>query len=134
MKKERGFTLIELMITIVVLSIIVAIAFPSYMAQARKSRRADATAALGKATMVMESCRADLATFTGCGARLDAASEENYYAISVNIPVTGLSYTLTATAQGAQQNDDLCDTVTLTSAGTKGYTGTAPDVATCWGG
>lgn len=133
MKSERGFTLIELMITIVVIAVIVTIAYPSYMSQARKARRTDGTSALSKASMVMESCRSDLATYTGCAARLDATSDENYYAISVAIAGTGLSYTLTATAQGVQLKDDQCDTMTLTSAGNKGHTGTAADVATCWG-
>jgi len=132
MKAERGFTLIELMITIVVLAIIVSIAYPSYMEQTRKARRSDGTSALSKASMMMESCRANLATFTGCVP--DANSEEGYYGIGVAVAVDGLSYTLTATAQGVQLKDDKCDTITLTSAGTKGHTGTAGDAATCWGG
>jgi len=45
-RRIGGFTLVELMITVVVLAIIVAIAVPSYQQQVRKSRRADARNAI----------------------------------------------------------------------------------------
>src|ERR1700730_9152184 len=41
-----GFTLIELMVTIVVASILAAIAIPAYTSQIRKSRRTEARTAL----------------------------------------------------------------------------------------
>ena len=134
MRSERGFTLIELMITIVILAIIVAFALPSYTAQAQKSRRSDGTSALSRATMVMESCRSDLATYAGCAGRVAATSEESFYNLSVVITGGGTGYNLTATAAGVQTQDALCTTITLNSQGTKGYTGTAPNAATCWGG
>ncbi len=45
-KNHQGFTLIELMITVAILGILAAIAYPSYTAQVQKSRRADAQVAL----------------------------------------------------------------------------------------
>ena len=129
---ERGFTLIELMIAIVIVAIIFTFALPSFSAQAQKSRRSDGTAALSRATMVMESCRSDLATYTGCAGRLAATSEDSFYNLGVNIPAGGASYTLTATATGVQAQDTLCATITLNSQGTRGYTGTASNAATCW--
>ncbi|MGB5438499.1 MAG: type IV pilin protein [Gammaproteobacteria bacterium] len=134
MKTERGFTLVELLITIVILAIIVAIAVPSYSGKVQKSRRSDATTALSRATMVMESCRSDLATYSGCAARIPATSEESYYNLTVAVAVGGASYTLTATPAGVQADDTHCTTLTLNSQGSKGYTGSAPDVAGCWGG
>jgi type IV pilus assembly protein PilE len=45
-KRTRGFTLIELMIVVLVVSILVGIAVPTYQSQVRKSRRTDAKTAL----------------------------------------------------------------------------------------
>jgi type IV pilus assembly protein PilE len=41
-RKARGFTLIEVMITVAIVGILVAIAIPSYQGQLRKGRRAEA--------------------------------------------------------------------------------------------
>jgi prepilin-type N-terminal cleavage/methylation domain-containing protein len=46
MKKQLGFTMIELMIVLVVISILAAFAFPSYRDSVRKSNRAQAKTAL----------------------------------------------------------------------------------------
>ncbi len=134
MKSERGFTLVELMIAMVILAVLVAFALPSYTAHAQKSRRTDGTAALSRATMVMESCRSDLATYSGCAGRVAATSEESNYSIAVTVPSGGATYALVATATGVQAEDTRCTKLMLNSQGTRGYTGTAPNAASCWGG
>ena len=45
-RASRGFTLIELMIVVAVISILGAIAYPSYQESVRKGRRAEGRAAL----------------------------------------------------------------------------------------
>lgn len=52
--RMRGFTLIELMITVVVVAILAAVAFPSYQDSLRKSRRTDGKNALTQAVANME--------------------------------------------------------------------------------
>ncbi len=43
---SKGFTLIELMVTVIILSIIVAIAYPAYTNYTTQTRRSDAQVAL----------------------------------------------------------------------------------------
>jgi type IV pilus assembly protein PilE len=132
MKTSRGFSLIELLVVVAVIAIIVGIGYPSYLSYTQKARRADGIAALNHAAMVMESCRSDLATYEGCEAKVAAQSEKGYYTLAPS-DITASSYKLTATAVNVQAKDSKCTKLTLTAQGTKGYTGTAPDVSTCWG-
>ncbi|MGV6852006.1 MAG: type IV pilin protein [bacterium] len=139
MKKHAGFTLIELMIVIAIIAIIVAIAYPSYQEQIRKTRRSEGQAALLKVDA--EETRyftnygsyvTDLTSAPPTGLGLDSATTENGYYI-VTAAVAGSTYTLTATPQSAQASDTICGNLTLTNAGVKSATGSSPTPAkTCW--
>ncbi len=52
--RQKGFTLIELMIVAVIVAILAAIALPSYEGTMRKNRRVDAQAALMDLSLEME--------------------------------------------------------------------------------
>ena len=54
LKRQRGFTLMEVMITVAIIGILAAIAFPSYQDSMRKSRRTDGKNALSQAAANME--------------------------------------------------------------------------------
>ena len=58
-----GFTLIELMIVVVVISILVTVAYPSYQDHVRKGRRAEGKTALLKAAQVQERYYSDNNTY-----------------------------------------------------------------------
>jgi type IV pilus assembly protein PilE len=61
----RGFTLVEVMIAVIVAGILAAIALPSFMAQIRASRRADAVATLSLIQQAQERWRANCPCYAG---------------------------------------------------------------------
>lgn len=67
-KKQKGFTLIELMITVAILGILAAIAVPSYSNYVRKGKRAEARAALEELSQAMEKHRSVNFSYLGAGA------------------------------------------------------------------
>lgn len=76
-----GFTLVELMVVVAVVGILAAIAFPSYDAYIKKSRRSDGTETLLAAAQSLEVYRGRTATYTNdlADLGLDSNSPEGYY-------------------------------------------------------
>ena len=126
--KNRGFTLIELMITIAILAIIVAIAVPVYYNQVEKTRRADAVSSLLGTAQRLERCftRNNSYTADNCPSG-SFNSDDEFYAIRVS--ATSTTYILTATAQGSQTGDS-CSPFTLDHLGNRDA---ASSTDRCWG-
>jgi type IV pilus assembly protein PilE len=151
-RKNAGFTLIELMITLLVLGIVAAIAVPSYRSYVLRANRTEARAALlGLAAAeekyylqcntyvsTLDSTKDNTCAATGVAASLKyaATSERGYYTIAVTAADTN-TWTATATAVGSQpqSSDTKCQFFQLTSAGVKTAknSGNAANDAECWG-
>jgi len=139
-RTEQGFTLLELMIVVVIVSVLMGIALPSYTEYVNKGRRTDAMSALLDVANKQEQFMFDRNTYTTTMTQLGFAadpmvSQEGHYTIDAVAGGTGsiqTSYSLTATprASSPQDDDDKCDSFTLTSTGTKTATGT--HAADCW--
>lgn len=139
MKTQNGFTLIELMITIAIVGILAAIAYPSYTQYIVKSNRAAAQGFMmtvaSKQEQYMLDARtyaADMATLGFPASSIPTEVSKNYNITVDDITATPPSYTVTATPIGSQASRDTkCATLTLDQAGTKGESGSGT-VADCW--
>lgn len=130
---QRGFTLIELMITVVVVAILAAVAVPSYFSYVRDSRRDLAKQSLLAAAQKMESYYALNMSYSGAASgssptifsdKVPADGTERYYTLTVSASQS--TYTLSAVPQGSQSSDS-CGTLSLTRAGAK-----TPSTSGCW--
>ena len=109
LKRQRGFTLIELMITVAVIAILAAIAYPSYQDSIRKSRRTDAKNALTQAAANMERYYTEKNTYAmpaicggtpaicpgSCSAGVCTSTEGNYLIVLKPAP-TAIAFTIVA--------------------------------------
>lgn len=129
-KKASGFTLIELMIAVAIISILMAVAYPAYEETMQKSRRADAKASLQAFAQAMEQYYTTEGTYAGAatgGADTGAPTifstkspidgSETFY--NLTIVSSGVStYTLGAEPVDVQDGDGA---LILLSTGTRGW-------------
>ncbi|WP_295802713.1 type IV pilin protein [uncultured Microbulbifer sp.] len=137
MQKQKGFTLIEVMIVVAIIGIISAIAYPSYMESVRKSNRADGKAALNDVAQRLQRCFTAYSSYThancGVGQTLDGgsvSSGEGMYTVTGAVAATTFTLTAAPVAGTTQAGDSKCGSLTLTQAGVKGASG--PQGTECW--
>lgn len=139
-----GFTLVELMVTVAVLSVLATIAVTSYSSQVLKSRRTEAKSALldlaGREERLFSTTNAysnleaalGYAVATSTAVMTAMPFGNGYYTLTVVVPNPPTGYTLTATPAGSQANDSACGTFQLNQLGQQTVSGTT-SAATCWG-
>jgi type IV pilus assembly protein PilE len=143
MKKQKGFTLVELMLVVAIIGILAGIVYPNYQESVKKSRRADAKGALAGLANAMERRFTETGSYTGAANTVDDPGDlgtpwvysakspidgtETYYNLSI-VAVTDSTYTIAATPVNQQQSDK-CGTLTLTSTGVRAN---SENVADCW--
>ncbi|AXV65757.1 type IV pilin protein [Pseudoalteromonas lipolytica] len=133
--KVKGFTLIELMITVAILGIIASIALPSYFEHVKRTARTEAITALLDAANKQEQFFVDNRQYTTTLANLgvSATTENNFYKISVVVDNDAGTFAFTAIpAAGPVLQDGECATLTISDTGLKTSTGSA-SASTCWG-
>jgi type IV pilus assembly protein PilE len=136
-----GFTLVELMIAVVVVSILAAIALPSYQNSIRKSRRTEAKTALmdiaGREEKLYSTTNAYGSAASDVGYSTFNPIGHGYYKIETPDLSGGAgTFTLTATAIGSQTQDTECAQLIVNQAGvqsTKDSSGTDNSTtSSCW--
>jgi type IV pilus assembly protein PilE len=138
---SAGFTLIELMITVVIATVLITIAIPAYNGEIRKSRRTDAKTALldlaGReerfynTNNTYSSLPSDLG-YNATARAFPMPVGNGYYQVNVVVTpaagIVGPTYTITAVPLTADQlNDTQCLLFTLTNTGAQTATN-----ASCW--
>lgn len=143
---QRGFTLIELMITVAIIGILATIAYASYTSYVKRAHRSEAKAVLLQDATILErnftlANRYDNTLNDGSGTATSGliilqapTSGTASYGIAVTFNSTpAQDFTLTATPTGSMTGDS-CGSFTLTNAGLQGAAGqTSGSVVTdCW--
>jgi type IV pilus assembly protein PilE len=145
-QRQRGLTLIELVVVMMIVGILAAVAIPSYRDYVTRSQRSDAKdAVLALATQQEKhylQCNAyataiDAATDCAAGELQGAAASKNgWYALATASANTALAFTATATAVNGQNQwkDTECRSFTVNQAGVRSAldAGGADNTAECW--
>jgi type IV pilus assembly protein PilE len=137
--RQRGFTLIELVIVTLIIAVLTAVALPSYQKHAENARRADARNLLLAAQQYMQRYFAANNTYIGANLpsnllQSPAQGKAEYQITVTNATVS--TFALQATpAAGGSMTQDKCGVLSLTSTGQRGAKGgsaTGQALADCW--
>lgn len=124
MKLERGFSLLELMIVVVVIGIMAAIVYPQYVDYVIRGNISGATASLSSRRSEMEQFFQDNGTYVGAPACARAEQGVRNFQFQCNPAPTQNTYTLQAV--GINNMAPFSFTVTNTGAKASAVGGGAP--------
>ncbi len=129
MKRQRGFTLVELLVVVAVIAILAAVGIPAYNDYVTRAKLVEATSALSDGRLKMEQFFQDNRTYASGPA--PAATANFTYAAS---NLSNTTYTITATGIGAVNGFvytiDQNNTKQTTAAPSGWAAATMP--ASCW--
>lgn len=142
-RRRRGFTLIELMVTLAIAGLLAGLALPTYRGHVRRVHRSEAIEALLALAAAQERHRLQHDRYA---AALDAGDDEDPERLSLASRSAGghyrlaladadeFSFTATATAAGTQADDHDCRVLSIDASGARRASnaeGLATD-ARCW--
>lgn len=135
MKLQKGFTLIELMITVAIIGILASVALPNYSNYVKRGNITEATTNLANARVQMEQFYQDNRKYDNgagvCGVTMPAGK---YFTVSC-APVGAApsqSYLITATGSGSMAGFTYTVDQSNTKQTTAAPAGWTPTSTTCW--
>ncbi len=104
MKRQSGFTLIELMIVVAIVAILAAIALPAYQTYTKKAKFSEVVTATGAFKTAVEVCAQKDGSLANCGtsgsngipAAISASTSADSFVESVTIALSGSAAQITA--------------------------------------
>lgn len=96
---QKGFTLIELMIVVVIIAILAAVGYPAYTDQVESTRRDSMKGTMMELAAALEHYRAQRFSYSGADANVPMPSND-YFDVAVVVDGDNRGYTVTATPKG----------------------------------
>jgi type IV pilus assembly protein PilE len=126
-RNARGFSLIDVLITVAIVGILAAIAVPSYQSSVRKGNRGAAESYLSDIAQRQQQYLLDQRSYAPDEATLSLttpASVAQFYTVTIGISAgPPPAFTASATPKGSQAADLSGQPLTITNTGAKGPSG-----------
>ena len=120
MKNKQGFTLVELLITVVIVGILAAVVFPSYTDYVARSARAEAVSMLSGAAAKQEQYYMDHRSYADSFSKLGVANSVSSQLYKFDMVSISGNFIIRATALGKQAyRDKDCTPLSIDSAGNR---------------
>ena len=133
-RKQQGYSLLELLITLSIISILSSIALPLYSQHITHENRLEAAQMLSKLAIAMEHYQIENNSYSGASLsnlNFSDAAIKNTYQLEIQT-FTDDQYLLSAIPINKQaENDEACGVLKLNSAGEKLVTG-SDSIENCW--
>jgi type IV pilus assembly protein PilE len=136
-RSTAGFTLIEMLITVAIISILAAIAIPQYRDYVQRGKVTEATSTLSALRLAAEKWFADNRSYVPGTPDWRTVTGTKYFTYSCNNPaITATTFTCTATGVTSEGMGGFTYTVNESNARTSTFaspsTWTTPSPNTCW--